>query len=726
LRWGKIQAAILLVILTAASLKAAPSSESCRECHPTEFASWQSSHHALAERPINTKLDRAAFDPPHHFKSGSRTNEARLQNGQFQIVTLGYQTNPQPYKVERAIGVEPVRQFLTAAGHGRWQVQEDSYDPLTDKWFDVFGDDDRQPGEWGQWTGRGMNWNSMCAECHNTRLKKNYVDSTDSYQTTMDEVGIGCAACHSSMTEHDAWQRAHRGAKEKDPTLAPPAPAQILSTCGSCHSRRENLTGNFAPGHSFFDDYQLQILDETDTWYPDGQVHGEDYEFASFLSSKMAHRGVICIDCHEPHSGKTILPGNNLCLRCHNGSNTNAPLIQPLEHSHHGTASAGNNCIGCHMPVTVYMQQHARHDHGFTIPDPLLTKELAIPNACNRCHADKTVDWAREANEKWYGKKLERPTRECARWLAAAQKGDDSVKSKLINMLAPAHESPFWRAAAAGLMWHWPDDAHIKTALLTSLKDESPLVRERAVSSLEPLAGSGDESVIAALRPLLEDKFRNVRVAAAWTLRSLVDLNTQAGRELQTMIDFNADQPVGRYRKAQFDLVRRDATNAITDLRKAIAWDPFSPPFRYQLADIYTALGQTNDAIQQLQEACRRQPQMAEAQFKLGLALADAGQIDPAVAAFRQAVKLDPTDTLAWYNLGLTAIAAGNVEESLHALDKAAALSPSDPQIPYERARTLARAHRFPEARAAAQKALQLQPDFKPAQDLLEALPPSQ
>ena len=39
------------------------------------------------------------------------------------------------------------------------------------------------------------------------------------------------------------------------------------------------------------------------------------------------------------------------------------------------------------------MARDPRHDHGFTIPDPLLTKELGIPNACNRCHADKTVDW---------------------------------------------------------------------------------------------------------------------------------------------------------------------------------------------------------------------------------------------------------------------------------------------------------------------------------------------
>lgn len=698
-----------------------PSSETCRQCHPAEYEEWRSSHHALAERLMDEKLDQKAFDPVHAFKAGSKTNEARFHDGRFQIVTMGYTTNLEPYTVERVIGVAPVRQFLTAAEHGRWQVQEDSYDPAADQWFDVFGAEDRQPGEWGQWTGRGMNWNSMCAACHNTRLQKNYNDATDSYHTTMDEMAIGCAACHAGLEEHAAWQREHPG--EKDPALSKPAPAQILDNCGSCHSRREELTGHFTPGQSYFNHYQMQTLDETDTWFADGQVHGEDYEFTSFLSSKMSQRGVICTDCHNPHSAKILLPGNNLCMRCHNGSYSNAPVIQPLDHSHHGLTSAGNQCIACHMPVTVYMQRHARHDHGFTIPDPLLTKELGIPNACNRCHTDKGGNWAATAVEKWYGRKMERPTRERARWMAAAQKGDDSAKAHLMEMLSPQRENFYWRAAAAGLLWHWSDDPGVKAALLAALKDNHPLVREKVVSSLEPQVESDDEDVVAALRPMLNDDFRDVRVAAAWALRPVLDLQTVAGQDLQTALDFNADQPVGSYRVAQFAMARHEPEKALADLRKAAAWDPYSPPFRFEISDVLTELGRTNEAIQELEEVCRLQPQSAEAQFKLGLALADDQQIEQAAAAFKQAAKLDPGNPLAWYNLGLADSAIGQVEESLGALDHAATLAPKDPHIPYERARTLAQAGRYTEARAAAQRALKLQSDFKPAQDLLDALP---
>ena len=93
-------------------------------------------------------------------------------------------------------------------------------------------------------------------------------------------------------------------------------------------------------------------------------------------------------------------------LRCHASGYLKAPVINPEEHSHHFAGNAGDECISCHMPVTVYMQRHPRHDHGLTIPDPLLTKKFGIPNACNRCHADKTrvgrwQRWRNGMDQRW-------------------------------------------------------------------------------------------------------------------------------------------------------------------------------------------------------------------------------------------------------------------------------------------------------------------------------------
>src|SRR6185503_4474817 len=132
----------------------------------------------------------------------------------FEIVTLGADRERKAFPVERVIAVDPLRQFLIPAPGGRLQVTEVAFDPKQGDWFDIFGNEDRQPGEWGHWSGRGMTWNTMCATCHNTRLRKNYQESSDIYTTTMAERGVGCEACHGPRAEHVAWQK--RNPQTKD------------------------------------------------------------------------------------------------------------------------------------------------------------------------------------------------------------------------------------------------------------------------------------------------------------------------------------------------------------------------------------------------------------------------------------------------------------------------------------------------------------------------------
>jgi predicted CXXCH cytochrome family protein len=576
-------------------------SESCRDCHRADYDLWKTSHHALAERPISAVTDQIAFKPSRSLQHGSETTTFQTTNGQYQIVTLGIDSNRQPFRVERVFGYDPLVQFLTPFPGGRYQVHEASYDPKSNQWFYVYGNDDlRYPGEYGHWTGRGMNWNSFCAECHNTRLHKNYDILTDSYHTTMAEMGVGCEACHGPLKAHNEWQQAHPKTTLKDPTVSKLSPARIVGLCGSCHSRNNDLTGKFVPGESFYDHYALETLDPDGRWYPDSQNKDEDYEFEAFLGSKMYQDGVICLDCHNPHSYKNTLQGNDLCMRCHNGGYPKAPKIDPNSHKH----ECASDCKGCHMPVTVYMQRHPRHDHGFTIPDPLLTKELNIPNACNRCHADKSTDWSLNYVGQWYGTNMNRPTRERARWIADAVNGKG--EDKLVNLLSDTNQPSYWRASVATFLVQWANEPSVKTALLAQLKNEHPLVREKAVRSLEPALA--DTNVSTALQPLLNDPVRNVRAAAAWVLRATVDMKSKGGQDLQTMLDLEADQPTGQYEEALFLLARKQPAEALVHLKKATSWDKLSPPFLCTQAEVQAQLGQLTEALKSLDQAAATVP----------------------------------------------------------------------------------------------------------------------
>ena len=701
-------------------------SNSCRECHAAAFEKWHSSNHGRAERNVSKEEDFKAFSPKQTLVHGKQTSEAFVDaDGLAKILTLGLDNKRRAYPVVRVIGNNPLRQFLIPAPGGRMQACDVALDPANNGWFEVAGDDDaRAPGDWGHWTGQGMNWNAMCAACHNTRLRKNYDPPTNSYRTSMAEMSIGCEACHGPLRAHVEWQKKPPAAHAKDPTLPKFSRDQALETCGACHARRAELTGDLVPGESFFDHFSLTVTDETDTFYPDGQVRDEDYEFTSFLSSRMHHAGVRCADCHDSHSGKPIAPGNQLCMNCHAGGRAEfakAPLIDPVSHSHHGAESSGNQCISCHMPVTTYMQRHPRHDHSFSIPDPMLTKDLGVPNACNKCHTDKDVDWAIEANKKFFGDKPDRPSRTRGLLIGSARRGDPTAREGLIQLLA-SEEIPAWKASACHLLARWVMDPAATQALLGQISNASPLVREAAVRTLGAVVRENNPTVRSALQPLLDDPVRAVRIAAAWALCEQLDLNTRAGRELVHMLDLNADQPTGRLQLAQFAMLRGDNPAAIRQMRKAIEWDPNSPPFHHDLAILLSTTGDAKGAVSALRQAIHLDPENAEYRYKLALALHELGATAESTAALEKTVLLDPSYARAWYNLGLARSGTNQPREAIAALLTGETADPSDASIPYARATIHARLGEKPQAAEAAARALQLRPDFQEARQLLEAL----
>ena len=238
-------------------------SKSCRECHQASYDLWMGSDHQLAERLPDPKMDQEAFDPPREFKHPSLTSDITSEEDRFLIKTLGLSGKKETFEVERVIGETPLRQYLVKLPRGRLQAVDLSHDPHKNEWFNVFGDEERQAGEWGHWTGRGMNWNTQCASCHNTRLRKNYDETTDSYHTAMAEMSVSCEACHGPMKAHVDWRKEFAGTTEKDPTLRKFDNTQWLATCGKCHSRRTELTGDFKPGDRYLDHFSHVIPDES-------------------------------------------------------------------------------------------------------------------------------------------------------------------------------------------------------------------------------------------------------------------------------------------------------------------------------------------------------------------------------------------------------------------------------------------------------------------------------
>ncbi len=688
-------------------------SASCAECHEDMHAAWMGSHHQRAMRKLEPGLDDEAFLPGHEIRHGTMSSRADAEGGQYRLVTQGPTGAEEAFHPELVIGVAPLWQYLMPFEDGRWQATELAWDPAKKEWFNVFEEQDRRHFEWGHWTGRGMNWNSMCADCHMTGYDKGYEPVSDSYQTTWVELGVGCEGCHGPYGQHVEWHRS-RPDGERWPGARRLTVRQQLDTCGACHARRGELTGSFRPGDDFLDHYRPMLPGLEDIYYADGQILDEDFEYGSFLLSAMHGMRVSCLNCHDPHSGKTRREvfDNSLCLSCHSAT------IDTVAHGRHEAGSEGNQCVGCHMPLTTYMARHPRRDHGFTIPDPLLTKEFGIPNACNRCHVEEAegVDWALEWVEKWYGERMDRPTRARARTIARGRTGDQTTIPDLVK-LAAGDPYPAWRAVALDLLAQWPEHPQARAALQAGLEQEHALVRAAAARGLGPLPAEHER-----LEPLLEDPVRLVRVDAAWALRERLDMQSRAGQDLMAMLRRQSDQPPALMQMGQLAYDRGEHEEAKRLFRRASVWEPRSPAPLRALAIVLQAQGRAAEAVEPMRRAAELAPEDAHLAYNLALAQAEAGQLAEAVGSLEQAVRIDPAFGRAWYNLGLAQAQLGRTEAAIGSLRLAEAAPAATPDYAYARATIHLRLGQADEARQAARAALALAPEHGPSRALLARL----
>ncbi|MGE9295453.1 MAG: multiheme c-type cytochrome, partial [Puniceicoccales bacterium] len=176
--------------------------QTCVECHSDIHADWAKSHHAHANRPVDSIKDDRAFTPSRELLDGGVTTTLSKQAGEFVIKVNEADGSITNETLTGVIAYDPLIQYLAPQENGAYQTTSVAYDPAKNEWFEVFSGEDRLPGEWGHWMGQGMNWNANCAACHMTDYDKNFDWRTGEYDSTWLQQGISCAQCHNGLVEH--------------------------------------------------------------------------------------------------------------------------------------------------------------------------------------------------------------------------------------------------------------------------------------------------------------------------------------------------------------------------------------------------------------------------------------------------------------------------------------------------------------------------------------------
>lgn len=641
--------------------------EACVECHADAVESWRNSHHAKANRPVSPSKDRAAFVPAQRVEESGVIYEMTELDGKYVMHVIDGETITETYELVGVIGETPLKQYLAILPGNKLQTISATYDVMKNEWYDVYQGEDRLPGEWGHWAGQGMNWNSNCAYCHTTEYAKGYDFASNSYHSTWTQQSIACAECHTGLEEH--VKAAKSGDYEAGLTRL--TPQQTKDNCVTCHARRDQLTADaFKPGDKFEDHFELSTPAQPGLYYHDGQILDEVFVHGSFSMSRMAHAGVHCMDCHDPHSMDNILPveNNMLCMRCHEAGVDEAPIIEPTKHSFHAADSLGNRCVECHMPKTNYMQVDPRADHGFHSPDPLMTRELGIPNACSRCHTDETLDWAVEWSEKWYGEQLaESRQRQRARAIAAAHAFQPDGLQALLT-LAKDEDIPYWTGTYLSLLANYLPNRVIEEFIKSKLDDPSPLVRSHATTALSQTQGNID-----LLNKGLEDSSRNVRIAAARGLEMTGELpsDSTGAKDFEAYLEFNIDRPQSLMMMANRSSRDGNLANLVRYLDRAIDYDTLNPEIYRQAAILLSSAGENAKAEAKLHEGWALDRENALFPYSLGLLAAEQEDLDKAIGYLEETVAIAPDFYRAWYNLSLAYQRQNRTQDAERAMQRA-------------------------------------------------------
>lgn len=716
-------------------------SQTCLECHKTEYQLWKHSDHDNAMDTAIASTVLGDFNNA-EFERDGFTSRFYTKDGKYFVYTQGPGGEPGDFQIAYTFGVRPLQQYLIPFEDGRYQCLQITWDTEREQWYhlgdSVYKDQEILPDDWLYWTNNAQNWNGMCAECHSTNLQKNYNPETHVYNTTWSEIDISCEACHGPGSEHNRWAAIDSLRRPEVDNYGLVVQTsnitsrQLVNQCAYCHARRSSFGDFVHPHDEVFDIISPQLPIEP-YYYPDGQIREEDYVYASFTQSKMHQNNVRCTNCHDAHSLKLKYDGNNLCYQCHkqedyegydhhfhkNFKEAGEPLV--LGNGKKVIAvGEGSQCISCHMPGQYFMGVDYRRDHSMRIPRPDLSDKLGTPNSCIQCHTDKSNSWAASYTEQWYGK----PTRfHFGETMYLAANGDSAAVPMLFDIIDDEKSSALTKASATHYLANFPDSETQKLNR-SLLSDEEPLVRREAVRSFVP---TNIENLKSAILPLLDDPTLMVRmeVTSKLSVLNISELDSLTANKLVSAIEeyitateYSADFSGSRHNLGNLYSNLGETEKAIENYKEAIRIDNQFFPASINLAMLYNRIGKNKEAEDLLLEVVKNRPEMGDTYYSLGLLQAEMGNYDKSIISLQKAAELLPARSRIWFNIYNLLDFKNDTKEAQKALDKCLDLEPRNPEFLYAKIEFLLKQKREKEAVEVAKNILEYYPDSPDSKDL--------
>ncbi|AIY67357.1 tetratricopeptide repeat protein [Pseudoalteromonas piratica] len=718
----------------------------CASCHQSQVKDWQSSHHFHAMEKASEASVLGDFNNV-TLKYQNETVRFYKQGQQFYIDMPNLDGVISSYPVAFTFGYEPLQQYMFDFGNGHFQFFPFAWDSRKatlggQRWFILHPEQDTH--DEFHWSQKGQNWNSMCADCHSTDFKKNFDLNTNRFNSSFSAINVSCNACHGDSKHHLNWANGDQSIQNKGfktkigaktalfktnskgemHSVEPLKDSDQVKLCASCHGRRSSLSDRHSP-HDFFNAFQPALI-TPQLYQTDGQVWDENYVWGSFVQSKMHDAGVTCSNCHNPHSGKLKIEGNQTCTQCHASSTFDTP-----KHHGHMLNSSGSQCVDCHMPTTTYMQVDARRDHSFKVPRPDLTLKTGVTNACNQCHQDKTANWAVSQIKQWHPSSKHIGSDHFATSFYRAENRLPGADTLLTRISQDNTYPDIIRASALYRMRETPGNNAL-VAIARAVKDVEPLKRSAAINA------AAAYPVVDRWRlynHLLEDQHKSIRIEAARGLAAMLiaafpnelseadkqRLSTGLAEYRQTQM-YNAERGYAHTNLGLLALELKDFKQAKVHYLDAINIEPIFMPAYVNLADLYRQQGNETKAQKMLKQALKVNAKASEVHYALAMSQIRSKQKQAALESLKKATDFAKNNASYAYTYALLLQDQKLLDEAIRYFEKAYSITPNNPDISYSLAQSYIQLNQFQQALFYAQNLAKLVPDNPQINQMVQQL----
>lgn len=331
-------------------------SESCIQCHQTQYEMASKSSHFKATAPAIPGNVLGDFDKRNHTFIYDKNTKLVMEKRNDSLYQVLYKNGKEveAHRFEIVFGIKHAQTSVYWRDHNTYELPVSYYNsinnwatspgfPADKPYFDRMVVKDCYSCHSSNISSRNINQNSQ---------DKNFlsIEVEDVIDKKTIVYGIDCERCHGPAKKHVDFHLKNPDVKTANniTSFKTLNRQQKLDACALCHAGNDGMKMksrfDFKPGDNLSDFYR-NTRSVTDTAQFD--VHGNQFRLMSQSKCFIKSEKMDCITCHNPHenASKNLASYSKICMSCHQGLKHNETTLKTMS----GSLLAAN-CVECHMP----------------------------------------------------------------------------------------------------------------------------------------------------------------------------------------------------------------------------------------------------------------------------------------------------------------------------------------------------------------------------------------